>query len=177
MPYLWSEASGGDLGWLAHSLTGTLNLKEGEPGRELVRDMGEDADVWLLPAHEGAPGTRRWILLWQAGADVRVNGGRQDLGVRVLADRDELIVGGVRRYFFSSESLPVATRLPRNARGVRCQLCCRLIEAGERVVRCPSCGAWHHLRDDLACWTYAESCSHCHHSTEMKQLSWSPEGL
>ena len=61
----------------------------------------EPARVLILPT--GSPGAGpRWTLLAGRGAGVRVNGRPLALGVRALADKDEILAGG-RRLFFSTE--------------------------------------------------------------------------
>ena len=110
-----------------------------------------------------------------AGTEVRVNGIAVAGGLRVLADRDEVVVHGERRYF-STEQLAEAVPCPARNAALECARCRQAIEAGSRAVRCPRCGVWHHESVALPCWTYADTCAVCPQPTDLSTgYRWTPE--
>ncbi len=129
---------------------------------------GPKPDRGLIPSGDA------WVLL--AGPDTRMNGTPLVTGIRVLRDRDELVVGG-DRMFFSTESLatiapfdgPVAVSCPR----------CRLeVVPGTPAVVCPGCRVVHHQSDELPCFTYDPRCAACDHATALDAgFRWTPEAL
>jgi hypothetical protein len=105
-----------------------------------------------------------WVLLALCGTRVRINGDPLALGIRVLADRDEIGFGGIRAYF-STERLARIEPFP-DLPGIFCVRCKRPIEPnGTPAVQCPSCNRWHHERTDSKCWTYGKTCTLCPHPT------------
>ncbi len=129
-----------------------------------------------------ADGTR-WILLSKAAPAVRVNGLPLELGMRVLADRDEITLAEgssaeVTRLYFSSESLAQIAALPDIEKPLFCPRCRKAIAPGSDAVRCPSCGVWHHQNAELECWTYAPHCALCPQPTPLEAgFQWAPEEL
>lgn len=96
------------------------------------------------------------------------------LGLAVLGERSELMLGGVRLYFTAREPL-VVSRCAASAE--ECALCGDACE-GALVVRCSGCGAVTHegaLRDgrELLCFSHGGRCPRCQLTRE--DLDWTPE--
>lgn len=122
----------------------------------------------------------RWALVAAPGARVSVNGMPTNLGLAVLADRDEIRIPGYPPFFFSSEVLAHVEPFPEADSHGLCPRCKKPIAAGCLAVRCPSCGLWYHQSDAerLPCWTYATHCAACSHPTALDGgFRWTPEGL
>ena len=130
------------------------------------------ADVRIERTGEGL--AERWMLFAAPGA-VRVNGLPVRLGLRVLADRDEIVSGG-RRLFFSTESLPVIEPFA-GAAAVVCPRCRQPVQPGAASIRCPKCGVVHHQTEDLPCFRYGETCAMCDQPSDSESFQWSPENL
>src|SRR5688572_30445711 len=84
---------------------------ERDPGEEsvaLMRVVGTNTEVWILMAGRDA--------------DIRVNGSLAAGGLRVLCDRDEIVIRGERRYF-STETLARIEPLPHLASPPTCPRC------------------------------------------------------
>lgn len=159
-----------------------------------ANDAGEwlpeplDAEVVVLPGEQVAPGDRAvvivrapgpraesWVLMAQPGADVRINGDAAAEGLRVLADRDEIVVRG-RRCYFSTEQLARVVTCPARGTTLQCPRCRQAVEAGTEAVRCPQCGVWHHQSTALPCWTYADTCALCPQPTGLSTgYRWMPD--
>src|SRR5262249_13722566 len=119
----------------------------------LVLDRAADGQVCVHPGTEGTSAAVRilhqralegesWVLLSSSG--IRVNGLPLTLGVRVLADRDEVLLGGTGRVFFSTERLARVEPFPGSERPVFCPRCRQPIDGGCAAVKCPQCGVTHH---------------------------------
>jgi hypothetical protein len=156
----------------------------------------QDADgAWRPAAPGGALGEAARVLTVGQGPDrvaallappaaaVRVNGLLAAGGLRVLAHRDEILIGR-RRYFFSAESTPLAVLYRHEGAGRRptCPVCRGPVQDGERAVRCPGCGRWFHQLEPehggraKPCYTYAATCRFCAHPTDlMGGAVWRPE--
>lgn len=115
-----------------------------------------------------AVGPDRCVLF--AKPRVLVNG-VPALPVRVLADRDMVYAAGQRACFVSEDAPRAAAFTPQPDPTV-CGRCQGPMRSGETAVQCPRCGAWHHA-GELACWSYAPTCSGCDHPTAGP--SWEPE--
>jgi len=116
-----------------------------------------------------------WVLLAGPSARVRINGEPLALGVRVLRDRDEIVVGSARSYF-STERLASVDPFPDNLGVIFCARCKNKIDPGAPAVRCPGCGCWCHQREDLECWSYSPTCPLCDQSTALDAgYRWEPE--
>jgi hypothetical protein len=125
-----------------------------------------------------------WALVAD-GDDVSVNGSPLYLGIRLLQDRDEVLVrdtrtNTVRQYFFSTEELAHVETFRAASKAV-CPRCKDALTPGQPGVRCPLCRVWHHQDGGAQrpCWTYGERCAACD-----KQLTaldagfrWTPEEL
>ena len=121
-----------------------------------------------------------WVLLTGSGAEVRVNGLLLALGLRVLADRDEIRVTGAGTVFFSTERLARIAAFPSEGSEKFCPRCKLPLEAGSPAVRCPNCAVWYHQHEQQQreCWTYAEACALCSWPSDLDAgYSWTPEDL
>ena len=133
------------------------------------------SQVILMPGTEG-----RWLMQWGALQDVRVNGIRQTLGLRILAHRDEIKVGGADAVFFSTEKLARVADFPGGDRPAYCARCKSPIAKGVPSVQCPMCRVWYHQQpaDERPCWTYRERCVFCTQPTDFAAgFRWTPEGI
>ena len=174
MAHLWTQSDGE---WSAHRLDGgRFDLAADsipKPGQAPVAASSGKAAL-LIPADAG--GTKVWALITSANSDIRVNSRPVPAGLCVLADRDEIRMGGEVRYF-STESLAAVEKFPGSDRPVFCGRCRRPIAAGTPAVRCPGpgCQIWYHEdksaslaeSERLPCWTYTENCTFCGHPTAL----------
>ena len=119
-----------------------------------------------------------WVAMAAAPGAVVVNGQPLFLGLRVLRDRDELLVCGRVRLYFSTESLPQVLPLPDVGRSVICPRCQQPITPGLAAVKCPKCATFHHQTDELPCWTYTPTCVLCDQPTDLNAgYRWTPAEL
>ncbi len=133
-----------------------------------------------LLASYPAPNQRRRWALFDCGAadDVWVNGEPLLAGLAVLKDRDEILLGGRTRLYFSTEELPAVVPYPGAEAPEFCARCHGPLVAGAPAVRCPSCGRWCHQAAARPCWTYGPGCPLCGHPTAFDAgLRWSPEEI
>ena len=112
---------------------------------------------------------------------VRINGSPVIAGIRVLQDRDEIVVrdceGRSHRLYFSAERIARIEQLKEQDRTVSCARCSLEITPGDQIIRCPKCNAVHHQSDELTCWTYSDKCANgmCYQDTEItSDFSWVP---
>lgn len=137
------------------------------------QDSRRDA-AFLVPTGDSA--SRVSVLLWGPEETIRVNGWRLTTGLRVLADKDEIVIGDRAPLFFSSESVACVESFAGSDREIFCPRCTLKIEKNAPVVRCPNCGIVHHENAELGCWTYASECAVCAHPTAMDAgFRWTPE--
>jgi Zn finger protein HypA/HybF involved in hydrogenase expression len=116
-------------------------------------------------------------MISSANAGVSINGLPLTVGIRALADRDE-IRAGERAFYFSTESLAQVEDFPGSDNALFCPRCKQEIEKNTSAVRCPACSVWHHQTDELNCWTYAETCALCSQQTDLSAgFRWTPEEL
>jgi len=160
----------------------------------LVGDTLELSDDLRQPPRASAGGVRRagltllrrrdsndWLLLARPALSVSVNGEPVSaLGIRALADRDEIRVAGLGAIFFSIEEPARIEPFPGSERRITCPRCHQEITKGQSAVLCPHCHVWHHQsqEDNLPCWTYAPHCTLCDQATELDgRYRWTPEAL
>jgi len=143
-----------------HAVSAGMPECDGVPVAQLLRRPTPAGDAWVLV---GMPA-------------VRVNGSPLAAGIRVLRDRDELVVGG-SRVFFSTESLAAIEPFAGDE-AVSCPRCGLGIPPRSPAVLCPHCRVYHHQSDELPCWTYTEHCATCDQSTALEAgFRWTPEAL
>lgn len=165
--------------WCVMPLVGEgFALSQNPPQR--VQSVPDDVEsvspALLVRSRNGKPSP--WLLIAGAGPEVRVNGDAVLLGVRVLADRDEIRVAGVGELFFSNESLAKVEDFEGATPEIFCPRCRQVVDEGVRAVKCPQCGVWYHENEELNCWTYAETCALCPQSTDLEAgFRWTPEDL
>lgn len=175
MAHLWRPDS--QHAWHPASLEGTSVAFEepgGGPAVQLCR-CGEQESQWAVMA---PPGT-----------SVRVNGQAVVAGLRVLSDRDEVVVAHPGREplqaFFSTERLACVELFSGSEATLRCPRCKQPVVKDVPAVRCPACGAWHHQIPEgheghtaRKCWTYSDHCALCPQPTALGSgFQWTPEGL
>lgn len=130
----------------------------------------------LRPADAG------WCLLAPADLPVRINGLPLDAGLRVLADRDEILLPATAgqpavRLFFSAEEMASVEPLDTATTGV-CPRCSGPIEVGTPAVRCPHCHVWHHQSQEWPCWSYSSRCGACQRAAApLEAACWNPAEL
>jgi hypothetical protein len=157
--------------WVPARLAGAmLGLPAEGGGEPLPVRPTDDVPVRLRAAGKD------WVLLAAPAARVRVNGELLGLGCRVLRDRDEIALGGMRAYY-STECLPVVEPFPGASDVVFCARCRKPIEPGTPAVRCPGCNTWcHEIAEELNCWTYMPACPLCEQPTALdSDYRWRPE--
>jgi hypothetical protein len=170
MPHLWIRDESGVGDWAVMQLAGgAVILPAGADGRRatalLLRSRIADEEAWLVMSV--IPG------------GVRLNGARLETGIRMLHDRDELLIAGLGRAFYSTERLARIELFPGAERPVLCPRCRQVIEPQTPAVR-SQCGLWHHQAEDLGlpCWTYAPLCAMCDQPTNLTDTyRWTPEAL
>ena len=177
MAHLWMSDDGGD--WNVLSLNGKdvdlTRLLSGE--KPTTRARAEAAPRALL-LREPSVGSSGWLLVTTKGCRARVSGKSVATGIRRLVDRDEILLHGLGRCYFSTETLARIEPLSEEEATGCCPRCKQGLTAGQPAVKCPGCGVWHHQSDELPCWTYAERCAICGGSTALDSgFSWTPEEM
>ena len=172
MAHIWSR---GEDGWEARRLDAAqIGLATVIGGQRRAAVCSAIRMVWV--SGSGAPVC---AMMGPPGSGATVNGRGLHTGLRVLADRDEIQVGG-ERFFFSTETPATVEPFPARDRPVFCGRCRQPIETGSPAVQCPNphCQIFYH-QDDAAgfpCWTYASKCNFCPTETSLDAgLSWVPE--
>jgi Zn finger protein HypA/HybF involved in hydrogenase expression len=123
-------------------------------------------------------GEASWVLISGRERDVRINGVPLALGVRVVADRDEIFVAGIGHLYFSTESLARVEEFPGAEQKLYCPRCKQEVERDNAAVKCPQCHVWYHQSEGLPCWSYSETCAVCPQLTALDAgYRWTPEGL
>lgn len=142
-----------------------------------ARVTGESVSKVVLMCDRRAPDAS-WVLIAGRERDVRINGSALTLGVRVVADRDEIFVAETGTLYFSTESLARVEAFSGAEQALYCPRCKQPVEDGATAVRCPQCRVWYHQSEDLPCWAYAETCALCPQRTALDAgYRWTPEGL
>ena len=134
--------------------------------------------VIALGCYERPGQTPLWALFGGAAPGVRINGRSLLAGIGVLRDRDEILIAGRARFYFSTEEFARVEPFPGGDGPVFCARCRQSIASGTPAVRCPACGHWCEQSDDKPCWTYAATCPMCEQPTAFETgLRWTPEEL
>lgn len=176
MAHLWIPT--GDAGWAVFALD-QAEVALGRDGRPATGLGQADAVDEMVLIRSGAdPESERWVVCCTSAARLRINGCRLLLGLQVLRDRDELVVGGGHRLFFGSETRACVQSMPPLAESIRCARCQQELAPGTSVVRCPGCFRWYHQTEEYPCWTYSPQCQHCLRATPLEGgYNWTPYGL
>jgi len=146
-------------------------ILDGRPVRAPATRGCRAASALLL---RGQGDTEAWLLVGPETS--RVNGLPLLAGIRILQDRDELLLGG-RRAFFSGERLAVVEPFPGADRPIFCPRCKQVLQPHSPAVQCPQCRVWHHS-GELQCWAYTNRCALCDQPTDLSAgFRWTPEGL
>lgn len=173
MAHFWTQAANG---WEAKKLDlGQYDLAaiRGPQAGDATSGTASAKVARLIRVDTG--GTRVWALASSRDTDIRVNGRAVLAGLCVLADRDEIRMGGTQ-YYFSTETLAAVEEFPSLERPVFCGRCRQPIKAGSPAVRCPGCGVLYNQSAELPCWTYSEKCTFCGHPTALDAgFTWTPE--
>jgi len=102
-------------------------------------------------------------------------------GIRVLKDRDEIVIHQQARFYFSAQSFArVETFKPKGSERISCSICGNLVREGEQIVCCPRCQVIYHQKDDCPCWTSSQACATygCGFATALNnQKIWIPEAF
>ena len=131
-----------------------------------------DVDIISAPASGGLALDGRALAIHAGNASVLFaragvsHNGFPALPLVILAERDEIRVGG-ETYYLAAEKASAVAFTPR-ASETRCARCKTTLTAGEQVIFCPSCRSAHHP----ACWSYAPTCAACPHDSTSE---WRPE--
>ena len=151
-----------------------------DPSKPILRRQGGGTgEAARIMRYSDAHGNRGWVL-FGSGSGVRVNGLGLPTGIRLLEDRDEVVVGAENRFVFSAETIAEVRPFRAGAEEINCALCTGLLEEGEDSVKCPGCGAvYHEIAEGpkpRRCFTYAPQCKFCKHSTELGGgFKWMPD--
>ena len=176
--FFFSDRTGPGPVWVAFPLNEAA-LEMSSPPRAVTPSVwGEHARgaVFLVPCKSEGEGQPVWVLIAGWEREVAVNGIPLKTGLRVLADRDEIRLGGQEPMYFSAESLATVTIFAGAERPVYCGRCRQELRAGDACVRCPRCGVYYHQTEEFPCWTYAERCAFCPQPTALDTgLAWTPE--
>jgi hypothetical protein len=174
MAHLWLQDANG---WGAHRLDAALYELAASPIPQAmaVSVCSADGKTARLIQTDTC-GLQVWALIASRNSGVRVNSHGVTAGICVLSDRDEIRTAEGKQYFFSTETLATVVAFPGAERPLYCGLCREPIEAGAQAVCCPGCGVWFNESAELPCWTYADKCPFCGHSTTLDAgFSWTPE--
>ncbi len=118
----------------------------------------------------------QWAVLADPGSPVLVNGTPVVGDLKILRDRDQLLLPTAGRAFFSTERLAEIIPMIETAREIRCPRCKTPVIKGSPAVRCPSCQLWHHQSDDRPCWSYSTVCGGCSQPTALDAgFQWTPD--
>lgn len=184
MPQLWFPPTSAGSAWRPSLLAGDCAVLTGRPDEPLVPDAAFSPaahPAGLVRVRSGS--ATGWALLVGSSSGVLVNGEPVRLGMRLLRDRDEVLVPGVGRTYFSTERLAVVEPFPGlDGRTPICPRCRQELERGRPAVQCPSaeCGAWHHedAERELLCWSYDSHCALCPQPTALDAgYGFNPEEL
>ena len=147
------------------------------PVRRLAGAHAEEGEV-LLGKYQRVGDPESWVIKTQREASVSINGRPVYLGLRVLRDRDEIVLGGNVRLFFSTETELHVEPFPGAEHAVFCARCKQEITKGTPAVQCPGCGTWCEQTEEKPCWTYGPTCPMCDQPTALDSgFRWTPEEL
>jgi hypothetical protein len=178
MPFIWIRDD--DRIWSALPLTDhPVDFSHSIPKESSTEDFvnAQIEGAFLFPVGDDRP-IKTWALLWGRDRDVRVNGLRSfPVGIRVIADRDEIKVDTGEAIYFTAETLPVVETFQGSDHDIFCPRDKKKIEPGSQIVRCVECGLIYHYNTDKAhnCFEYSELCL-CGHPTRLDAgFRWVPD--
>jgi hypothetical protein len=179
MAHVWSPHGPGGEEWWARPLD-EADAFVLSAGSLFGSARTTDAGAALLLRSRSQQGDS-WLVLSAGAGDVALNGNPIATGIHLLRDRDELLVKGVGRVFFSTERV-AQVETARDAGAAMCPRCLRPVEVGQRVVVCPRCAVQVHCMpesEDIGdCWNYSEQCPTCNGPTGLGgSFDWSPAVL
>jgi hypothetical protein len=169
MPYLYFQIEDGS--WQRIDLTAALCVQV-DQGRVRYSEApaGDGTDAFALVPH-GAGGRPYYSLI--SAQEPRINGVAMHAAIRVLEDRDEIIIKNAR-FCFSAQTIARAEPFhPLDAsKSVACPVCRDDIRAGSASQRCSACSSIHHEE----CWRILSECSTygCAQKTHAEE-PWAPE--
>jgi hypothetical protein len=108
--------------------------------------------------------------------DVKLNGVTIIAGLVHLNNKD-FLRSATAECFFTTQRLQALSTYEGKA--VSCPRCRLQIVEGTRVVVCTQCRAVHHQNEEMACWTFAETCTLCSERVDLESRTygWTPNGL
>jgi hypothetical protein len=181
MSLIWLDSE--NCGWVIYPLRNdrhALSPNPRDPIRLLPAARPEKTAAFV-GCYSNPAGGEIWILECPASVRVRINGDPVYLGVHTLKDRDEIVLAGKSRFYFSLEELAHVEPFPGAAQPVFCARCKKPIEKGTLAVRCPSstCRQWSHQAEKMPCWTYGPTCPMCDQPSKLDpaEYRWTPEVL
>jgi hypothetical protein len=178
MAHLWIPDNKGD--WSVLLLDQNYYLLSADatcPARLLPAPHAREDDI-LLGRYKKNGSGESWVVKCSRRARVTVNSRPIYMGVKVLSDRDEILLGDALRIFFSTERQARVEPFPGAAEPVFCPRCKREILKGALAVRCPGCDSWSHQTDEFKCWTYTPTCPVCDYPSALDAgFRWTPEEL
>lgn len=130
--------------------------------------LGEDARLHRRLTSSG----EKWILVGPPA--LRINGAALDLGICVLADRDEIRLGSQRCYFLAQRGA-VVEPAPVAEVELECPRCTESIESGTPSALC-GCGVRMHASEERPCLSIG-ACPRCEAPPDAAGLRWSPEEI
>jgi|SRR5579859_2971833 len=176
MAHIWTQNQQSD--WAICPLRNDYHVLSPIPRDPVraLRAVRPDNIGVLLGRYKSQAGGENWILNCAAKAQVRVNGHPVYLGTRTLKNRDEIVLAGKSRFYFSTEELAVVVAFPGATEPVFCARCKDPIVKDSLAVCCPACGRWCHQTGKTLCWTYEPTCPMCDQPTALDTgYRWTPE--
>ena len=148
---------------------------EGQSNLRLRKSWGS---LMVVPVNKPNE-MKAWVLIHQHQQPVWINGLRNQTGIQLLCDRDEVRLSPHPPSYFSSEDLPIVRPFPDHLGEVHCPRCKQRICKGDLVVRCPGCFLYQHGDPEvLNCWQYSGTCPVCDQPTEDRtEYRWTPLDL
>lgn len=173
MPHLFIRTANSN-DWPVLPLTNQALLLTGDserPARLAGAADDTSAAARLVPV--SASGSE-WALLGDQRS-ARVNGEPLYLGIRALADKDEIQIAPGLRCFFSTETPPRVAPFPGADRAVMCPRCRLEIEVGQFYATCACGTSFHEILGERPCFTYGPCLACGRELTLDGVLLWTPE--
>lgn len=164
------ERRRGGMGWRRVPIPEQgLALSRSEHGIEIRAGHCPDADAHVLPFFENA--VQHTALLSPGARDLFIDG-RAPLGITVLDERTEIVLGGERVYHSGRQPLQVT----RSESDASCRVCSDPTEGAESIT-CTQCGSVTHegaLADasERRCFSHHGRCPGC--QLTLADFAWTP---